>query len=173
MSDAEELARKERRRRLIERLNEKEKVIGPPRLEDASIEGRRISGAALTLGRGGSAPRPGELHLVVGVISRGMRDNLTHIAALEEGPGRREKRVRRIFRTRTQRTGTANKPVEYHTAVSEAISTSRSLSPYHLAIVVGFQSVVGSSVTTERLGRRSPLRRGLPICPRRRGGAGS
>ena len=30
MSDAEELARKERRRRLIERLNEKEKLIGPP-----------------------------------------------------------------------------------------------------------------------------------------------
>jgi hypothetical protein len=29
MSDAEELARKERRRRLIERLNEKEKLIGP------------------------------------------------------------------------------------------------------------------------------------------------
>jgi hypothetical protein len=29
MSDAEELARKERRRRLIERLNDKEKLIGP------------------------------------------------------------------------------------------------------------------------------------------------
>jgi hypothetical protein len=29
MSDAEELARKQRRRRLIERLNEKEKFIGP------------------------------------------------------------------------------------------------------------------------------------------------
>ena len=29
MSDSEELARKERRRRLIERLNEKEKLIGP------------------------------------------------------------------------------------------------------------------------------------------------
>jgi hypothetical protein len=29
MSDADELARKERRRRLIERLNEKEKLIGP------------------------------------------------------------------------------------------------------------------------------------------------
>ena len=29
MSDAEELARKERRRRLIERLDEKEKLIGP------------------------------------------------------------------------------------------------------------------------------------------------
>jgi hypothetical protein len=28
MSDADELARKERRRRLIERLNEKEKLIG-------------------------------------------------------------------------------------------------------------------------------------------------
>jgi hypothetical protein len=29
MSDAEELARKERRQRLIERLKEKEKLIGP------------------------------------------------------------------------------------------------------------------------------------------------
>ena len=29
MSDSEELANKERRRRLIERLNEKEKLIGP------------------------------------------------------------------------------------------------------------------------------------------------
>ena len=29
MSDADELARKERRRRLIERLNETEKLIGP------------------------------------------------------------------------------------------------------------------------------------------------
>ena len=29
MSDAEELARKERRRRLIERLDEQEKLIGP------------------------------------------------------------------------------------------------------------------------------------------------
>ena len=29
MSDAEELARKERRSRLIERINEKEKLIGP------------------------------------------------------------------------------------------------------------------------------------------------
>jgi hypothetical protein len=29
MSDADELARKERRRRLIERLDEKEKLIGP------------------------------------------------------------------------------------------------------------------------------------------------
>ncbi len=30
MSDAEELVRKERRRRLIERLNEKEKLMAPP-----------------------------------------------------------------------------------------------------------------------------------------------
>ena len=29
MGDSEELARKERRRRLIERLNEKEKLLGP------------------------------------------------------------------------------------------------------------------------------------------------
>jgi hypothetical protein len=73
----------------------------------------------------------------------------------------------------TQRTGTANKPVEYHTAVSEVISTMRSVSPYQLASVVGFQTVVGSSATSERLGKRSPLRRGLLIWPGLRGGAGS
>ena len=42
MSDAEELARKERRRRLIERLNEKEKLIGsqsPARGDQMSEEG--------------------------------------------------------------------------------------------------------------------------------------
>ncbi len=38
-----------------------------------------------------------EMEAVVGVISRGMRDNPTHVAALGEDPGRREKRVRRIF----------------------------------------------------------------------------
>jgi hypothetical protein len=36
MSDSEELARKERRRRLIERLNEKEKLIGPKNLTPRS-----------------------------------------------------------------------------------------------------------------------------------------
>ena len=40
---------------------------------------------------------PSEMDAVVGVISRGMRDNPTHVAALGEDPGRREKRVRRIF----------------------------------------------------------------------------
>src|SRR5215218_3976084 len=44
----------------------------------------------------------------------------------------------------TQRTGTANKPVEYHTALAEAISTMRSPLPYQLAILVGFQTVFGS-----------------------------
>jgi hypothetical protein len=41
MSDAEELARKDRRRRLIERLNETEKLIGlqsPPRRDQMSEE---------------------------------------------------------------------------------------------------------------------------------------
>ncbi len=66
-------------------------------------------------------------------------------------------------RIRTQRTGTANKPVEYHTAVVEAISTLRSPLPYQLAIVVSFQTVLGSWATRESLGKRSPLRRGLPI----------
>ncbi len=56
MSDAEELARKERRRLLIERLNEKEKLIGlqsPPRREQmseeelaAEIEKERVLNAA-------------------------------------------------------------------------------------------------------------------------------
>src|SRR5918994_1538671 len=74
----------------------------------------------------------------------------------------------RRSRTKTQRRGTANKPVEYQTAVSEAISTSRSLSPYQLAIVVVFQTVARSSATSERLGSLSPLRRGLPFWPGRR-----
>src|SRR5215211_2902478 len=73
----------------------------------------------------------------------------------------------------TQRTGTANKPVEYHTAVLEAISIIRSPLPYQLVIVAGFQRVFGASATSERLGKRSPLSRGLPIWPGRRGGAGS
>src|SRR5215216_3600750 len=50
-------------------------------------------------------------------------------------------------RMRTQRTGTANKPVEYHTALAEAISTLRCPLPYQLAIVVIFQTVVGSWAT--------------------------
>ena len=62
----------------------------------------------------------------------------------------------------TQRTDTANKPVEYHTAVLEAISTIRSPLPYQLAILAIFQTVVGSWATTERLGSRSPFMRGLP-----------
>src|SRR5688572_9149506 len=49
-------------------------------------------------------------------------------------------------RIKTQRTGTANKPVEYHTAVWEATSTMRSPLPYQqLAILVDFQNVAGSS----------------------------
>jgi len=43
------------------------------------------------------ASDPSEMEAVVGLISRGMRDNPTHVAALGEDPGRREKRVRRIF----------------------------------------------------------------------------
>jgi hypothetical protein len=76
-------------------------------------------------------------------------------------------------RISTQRTGTAGKPVEYHTALAQAISTVRSPLPYQLAILVIFQTVLGSSATTERLGKRSPFMRGLPIWPWRRGGAGS
>ncbi len=36
-------------------------------------------------------------------------------------------------------------PVEYHTAVLEAISTVRSPLPYQLVIVMGFQTVFGAS----------------------------
>ena len=42
-------------------------------------------------------PDPSEMGAIVGVISRGMRDNPTHVAALGEDPGLREKRVHRIF----------------------------------------------------------------------------
>src|SRR5918995_6588755 len=57
-------------------------------------------------------------------------------------------------RSNTQRKGTAGKPVEYQTAVAEAISTMRSPLPYQLATVVGFQAVVGSLATSESLGKR-------------------
>jgi ribosomal protein S18 acetylase RimI-like enzyme len=43
------------------------------------------------------AADPAEMRAVVGVISRGMRDNPTHVAALGGDPVLREKRVRRIF----------------------------------------------------------------------------
>ena len=66
-------------------------------------------------------------------------------------------------RTRTQRTGTAGKPVEYQTVVLEETSTIRCLLSYHLAIVVGFQTVFVASATSERLGSRLPFMRGLPI----------
>src|SRR5918994_1577370 len=76
-------------------------------------------------------------------------------------------------RIRTQHTGTAGKPVEYHPAEAEAISSVRCPLPYQLAILVGYPTVFGSLATTDRLGSRSPSMRGLPIWPGRRGGAGS
>ena len=65
MSDSDELASKERRRRLIERLNEKEKLIGP----HSSARGVQMSEEELaprSRGRGRST-LPGE----VGSRSRG------------------------------------------------------------------------------------------------------
>ena len=53
--------------------------------------GRNLAGLEI------GAADPSEMEAVVGLISRGMRDNPTHIAALGEDPGRREERVRRIF----------------------------------------------------------------------------
>ena len=66
-------------------------------------------------------------------------------------------------RIRTQRNGTAGKPVVCQTAVSETISTVRAPLPYQLVTVMGLQTVVGSSAIIERFGSLSPLRRGLPI----------
>ncbi len=43
------------------------------------------------------ASDPTDMGAVVGVISRGMRDNPTHVAAFGEDPVLREKRVHRIF----------------------------------------------------------------------------
>ncbi len=43
------------------------------------------------------ASDPSEMEAVVAVISRGMHDNPTHVAALGKDPGRREKRIHRIF----------------------------------------------------------------------------
>ncbi len=75
-------------------------------------------------------------------------------------------------RISTQRNGTAGKPVEYQTAVSETISTGRSVPPYQPLTVIGVQAVRGSSSTAERFGRRGPFRRGLPIWRGLRGRAG-
>jgi hypothetical protein len=68
-------------------------------------------------------------------------------------------------RINTQRNGTAGKPVEYQTAVLETISIVRFCLPYQFATMIDFQPVEESSATTERLGKRSPLSRGRPICP--------
>ena len=68
---------------------------------------------------------------------------------------------------------TAGRPVLCQTAVAETTSTVRSSLPYHRATEIGVQVVDGSCATTERFVSRSPLRRGLPIWPGRRGGAGS
>jgi ribosomal protein S18 acetylase RimI-like enzyme len=43
------------------------------------------------------ASDPSEIGAVLGLISRGMRDNPTHVAALGGDPERRQKRVHRIF----------------------------------------------------------------------------
>src|SRR5215207_4024304 len=76
-------------------------------------------------------------------------------------------------RIRTQRRGTAGKPVLYQMALSDLIFMVRPPPPYQLLTVMGIQAILGSSTTAERFGRREPFRRGLPICPGLRGGAGS
>src|SRR5215212_9076887 len=66
-------------------------------------------------------------------------------------------------RIRTQRTGTAGKPVLYQRAVLETTSRVRSSAPYQSATTTDLHLVLGSSATTERFGNRPPLSRGLPI----------
>jgi ribosomal protein S18 acetylase RimI-like enzyme len=39
----------------------------------------------------------GDLNDALGVLARGMRDNPVHVAALGDDPGRREKKIRRMF----------------------------------------------------------------------------
>ena len=56
-------------------------------------EGPRTHAAALQV----SAMEHRDTSEVVDVIARGMRDNPTHVAALGDDPGRRERRVHRIF----------------------------------------------------------------------------
>src|SRR5918994_5367676 len=68
-------------------------------------------------------------------------------------------------RIRTQHTGTAGKPVEYHTAEAEAISTVRCPLSYQLAILVGFQTVFGSLPTTDGLAAARPLCAASPFGP--------
>src|SRR4051812_6892399 len=76
-------------------------------------------------------------------------------------------------RTNTQRKGTAGNPVLYQPAVSETSPPVLSSPPYQPVTVTGVHTVAESSATTERLGKRSPLRRGLPIRLGWRGGGGS
>ena len=68
---------------------------------------------------------------------------------------------------------TGGRPLWYHTAVAEATSIVRGPAPYQLATVTAVQAVAGSARRAARVGRRRPFTRGRPICPARRGGAGS
>jgi hypothetical protein len=69
--------------------------------------------------------------------------------------------------------GTGGSPVWYQTAVAEATSTVRSPLPYQLLTATGVQMLPGAFATAAKVGKRLPLRRGLPICFGLRGGAGS
>src|ERR671912_241223 len=71
----------------------------------------------------------------------------------------------------TQRTGTTGRPACRQTAVSEQISTTRSPSLYQPGTATRCHGVALSASTSARVGRRSPLVRGRPTAPGRRGGA--
>jgi hypothetical protein len=76
-------------------------------------------------------------------------------------------------RTSTQRMGTANRPVLYHTAAWEAISTVRFPLPYQLAIVVGFQRVGYAGTTAGRRSRTFGFWRTVDDLGRRRRNRGT
>ncbi len=58
---------------------------------------RQISGGEALDGLEVGALGPADAEQVVGVLSRGMRDNPVHVAVFGEDPERRQERLRRLF----------------------------------------------------------------------------
>jgi len=70
------------------------------------------------------------------------------------------------------RSGSTGRPPWGQTAGPVASSTSRRPSPYQPAMVTRCQAVVASVRTADSSGSRSPVTRGRPFVPGRRGGTG-
>jgi len=76
-------------------------------------------------------------------------------------------------RIRPQRRDTGGSPLGCQTAGAAAPSTVRGPVSYHGPTVRAVPVVRGSTATAARVGGRAPVRRGRPIWPGRRGGAGA